>query len=93
MASDRHGQSALKRVADVPDVMESLMEIEPNPKYLLNYLLDVVWRIEPPRRDHIHIHPRSWVDEPIHNGWIRTTCRVCGGFIGYRRVRKPESLI
>ena len=33
-----------------------------------------------------HIDRREWLDEPAASrpSWIRTTCRLCGGFIGYR---------
>ena len=41
---------------------------------------------EPPRCKQ-HIDPADWLDEPAANrpGWIRTTCRRCGGFVGFRR--------
>jgi len=33
-----------------------------------------------------HIDPQVWLDEPAPGrlDWIRTTCRLCHGFIGYR---------
>lgn len=31
-------------------------------------------------------HRCDWIDESTVNrpGWIRTTCKACGGFVGYR---------
>lgn len=43
----------------------------------------LAWGIEP-RRDHSHADPAVWRDEPAKEGRIRTVCKICGGFIGYR---------
>ena len=39
-----------------------------------------------PARCPIHTDAGDWLDEPDDNrrGWIRTSCRRCGAFIGYR---------
>lgn len=33
-----------------------------------------------------HNNPKDWLDEPAtaRPGWIRSTCRRCGAFVGYR---------
>ena len=68
-------------------------------------LLDLqrLWRQPPnaktPPRCSTHIEPRDWLDEPAPNrsGFIRSTCRRCGGFVGYRPAepekwrRKPKA--
>ena len=32
----------------------------------------------------LHNDQRNYVDVVLKSGWIRTTCRVCGRFVGYR---------
>ncbi len=36
-----------------------------------------------------HLSPVNWPGEPTRDkrGWIRTTCKVCGGFVGIGRTR------
>lgn len=45
----------------------------------------------PPRRCLTHTNPADWLDEPARNrpGYIRTVCRRCGCFLGYRPA-EPE---
>ena len=45
------------------------------------------WGIKPVVRDHPHFLTENWVDEPAVAGKIRTHCKICGDFIGYRPVR------
>lgn len=33
-------------------------------------------------------YPRDWLDAPAVKGNIRTICRLCGTFIGYRPVER-----
>ncbi len=38
------------------------------------------------RKCKLHIDAKDWIDEPhpTRRGWIRTTCKRCGAFIGNR---------
>jgi len=67
-----------------------LVLIDPKPECMLKYLFEAVWKIQPVRRDHPHNDPRHWVDEPPAAGLIRTHCKICRDFIGYRPDRKAE---
>ena len=42
-----------------------------------------------------HHDPALWQDHPPANGRIKTMCRVCGGFVGYRpsKVRPREPIV
>lgn len=40
---------------------------------------------------HQHIDPAEWEDEPASHGAIRTHCRSCGAFIGYRRIARTAA--
>jgi hypothetical protein len=64
------------------------MFIDPKPEYMLHYLFDVLWKIPIIKRDHFHNDPINWVDEPKKGRMIRTHCKVCGDFIGYRPFSK-----
>lgn len=37
-----------------------------------------------------HNDPKVWKEEadPKRKGWVRTVCKVCGKFIGYRQVKE-----
>jgi hypothetical protein len=40
-----------------------------------------------------HNKPENYLDSPALNrpGWFRTTCRVCGQFIGYRPINHTSN--
>ena len=38
-----------------------------------------------------HNDPRDWIDHPSVDGWVRTTCRRCGTWIGNRPVEVAEA--
>jgi hypothetical protein len=48
---------------------------------------------QPPMGCMVHIDERRWLDEPATGrpGYVRTTCRDCGAFIGYRQTDYQES--
>lgn len=64
------------RDALTPELLEELRDAKPE-------LLQI---LQAPRRCSSHIDHRHWLDTPATGrpGWIRTTCRLCGAFIGYR---------
>jgi hypothetical protein len=68
---------------ETPMEVEAPMEDDSKPN-VLNYLFEVVWKIEPAKRDHPCFDPRNWVDEPPKGRMIRTHCKLCGDFVGYR---------
>ena len=37
-----------------------------------------------------HNNPVNYIDEPAFDrpGWIRTTCKICACFVGYRQIKK-----
>lgn len=41
---------------------------------------------ENPAGEHSHIDSGNWIDEPPRGGFIRTCCKLCGKFVGYRPV-------
>ncbi|ADB19098.1 hypothetical protein Psta_4454 [Pirellula staleyi DSM 6068] len=60
------------------------------PKNILQYLIQEVWQIPSVMRDHSHVDTCNWLDHPAKDGQIRTTCRQCGCFLGYRPRKSAE---
>jgi len=67
------------------------MRRRPTPPNILNYLLDEVWKVPKVTRDHSHNESKNWQDEPASGGRIRTHCKRCRAFIGYRPVRPGQA--
>ena len=51
---------------------------------ILERMLHVEWKISLAVRDHSHCNPELWQDESPKRGKIRTHCKICGNFLGYR---------
>src|SRR5262245_24179760 len=45
---------------------------------------------ERPVRKYSHLDTINWQDEPPHQGVVRTCCRICCKFIGYRPMARPR---
>lgn len=69
------------QVGDVPP--DAVALARDNKPALIGYLCSVVHEAPNCRS---HIDTTNYVDTPTPDrlGWVRTTCRVCGRFIGYR---------
>lgn len=37
-----------------------------------------------------HYDPKCWEDLPAKNGTIKTVCKTCGRFVGYRFVTRDD---
>lgn len=58
--------------------------VERNPERMLQYLFEKIWQLKDKPLDHSHCDRGNWIDEPRINARIRTKCRMCGRFLGYR---------
>jgi hypothetical protein len=58
--------------------------VERKPERVLQYLFEKIWQLKDQPRDHSHFDRGNWIDESPVNGRIRTVCRICGKFLGYR---------